>query len=143
MNAAKRRSRRDVVLRFERSAAKRTLGRIFRRSLFASWFDRRDPGEIGRKFFRLECLNVHFHEADEWATEVWFIGVAAVDDYADCRDNSAMLANDVDCLLNPSAARDDVLGDNKLFTLVDPKSAAQGESARFFLDKYVAFAQGA
>ena len=54
-----------------------------------------------------------------------------------------MRADDVDRFLNASAARDHVFGDNEAFALVDLESAPQSESAGFFFDKDVAFAQRA
>ena len=65
---------------------------------------------------------------------------AAIDNHADCRDDAAMGAHDIDCLLHAAAAGDDVFDHNEFLVRQNLKTAAQDEFAFVFLRKNVAFA---
>lgn len=94
---------------------------------------------IGRKRF-----HVHLDQADKGTAKIRSLAAAAVHDYADRANNPAVRANDVDRLLDTSAAGDNVLRDDEALLRRDFESAAQNETAfLFFLGKDVTFAERA
>lgn len=100
----------------------------------------RNVREIGRKFVRFKILYLHLNQTDKWTPEIRFLISAPIDNYADGGNDSAMGADNVDRLLDSSAARHDVLGDDESFALIDLKSVTQSEPAGVFFDKDVPFA---
>jgi len=109
--------------------------------LFAARLDGGDCGEIGREIVRGKVLNIHFDQADERTTEIWFHLSASIDNHADCGNDTAVGANDIDCFLNATSAGDNVFDDDEVFIRRDLKAAAQDKFAILFFDKDVAFAQ--
>ena len=110
-------------------------------ALFATRLDGGDFGKIGREIVRGKVLNIHFDQADERTTEIWFHFSASINNHADRGNGAATGENDIDCFLNAAAAGDDVFDDDEFFIRRDLKAAAQNKFAILFFDKDVAFAQ--
>src|SRR5262245_9888897 len=108
--------------------------------LFAALFNGGNFGEIGRNVVGGECLNVHLDQAHKGTAKVRFGCTASIDNHADSGYNAAVRVHDIDRLLHPPAAGDDVFDDNKSLVGRNLKAAAQNEFAFVFLDKNVAFA---
>jgi hypothetical protein len=63
--------------------------------------------KIGREIVCRKILNTHFYQTDKRAAEIGFCFAAAIDNYIDSGDNTAMGANDIDCFLDaPTAGAD-------------------------------------
>ena len=107
--------------------------------LLTSRFDRGERREISWNVIRIERFDVHFNQADEGTIKVWPIAAAAIHDHADSNHIAAVLADDVDRLLNAASACDHIFRDYEPFTGLDRKSATQDKTARIFLGKDVAF----
>ena len=101
---------------------------------------RRNFREIGRKFVRFKILYLHLNQTYKWTPEIRFLISTTIDNDAGCGNDSAVRANNIDRLLHPAAARDDILCDDKPFALADLESTTQSEPAGFFFDKDVPFA---
>ncbi len=108
--------------------------------LLAAGLNHGHRSEIGWNSIGFECLNVHFYEAHKWAAKIRPIATAAIDEHADGRNDPAVIAHDIDGLLDSSAARHDVLCDDEVLGALDLETAAQHQTARILLDKDVAFA---
>src|SRR5205807_2483501 len=106
----------------------------------ASGFDGGNLREIGRQFIGSEVLHIHFNQAHERRTKIRFGFAAAIDNHTDGADRSAVRADDVDRLLHPAAAGDDVFDHHEFFAVVDLESAPQSQFAIFFFGENVAFA---
>jgi len=107
------------------------------RCLFAAWFNCWDFGEIGWQVVGGKVLDNHFHKTDEGTAEIRFGFAAAIDNHANCGDDTAMFADDVDCFLHASAARHNVFDNDELFTRRNLKTASQDELALVLLNKDV------
>jgi len=68
------------------------------------------------------------------------LAAAAIDDYTNAGNFSTIRTHNINGFLDPSAASDDVLGDDKPLVRPDLKTAPQGEPAGFFLDKGIPIA---
>jgi hypothetical protein len=111
--------------------------------LLAAGFDGRDARKIRGELVGRESFDIHFEEADERAAEVRSLAAAAIHDHADARDLSAMRSDDVDRLLHPAAARDDVFGYDEPLVRRDLKAASQDQAARLFFRENVPFPERA
>src|SRR6266403_1186505 len=107
--------------------------------LLATRFDGGNASQIRWHLIGLEGLQVHFDQADEWATVIGPLATAAIDNNADAGDPSAVGADDVDGFLNAAAARDHVLRDDEPFVRPDLETAPENQAASLFLHKDVAF----
>ena len=108
--------------------------------LFAAGFHSGNLCQIRWEIVRRKSLNIHFDQADERTPEVWFCRSAAIDNYADSRDDTTVGGNDVDCLLHAAVAGDDVFNYDESLVGRDLKTAAQNKLAIFFFNEDVAFA---
>src|SRR5262249_46325569 len=110
--------------------------------LLASGFRSRNAREVRRKIVCWEILNRHLDQAYERTFKIRLRIAAAIDNYADRRDDPAMGTDDIDCFLNTAAARHHILHDDEFFVRRNLKTAAQGKFAFVLFDKDVAFAEG-
>ena len=82
---------------------------------FAPRLHRGHRRQIRWKLVCFEVFNLQLDQTDERTTEIRFVCAAAIDDHADAGNDAAVLMHDVDRLLDASAARDDVFGDDEFF----------------------------
>jgi hypothetical protein len=108
-----------------------------------AWLHCGNTGQILRHLVGLERFHVHFDQADEWATIIWPLTAASIDDYPDAGDLAAALPHNVDRFLNPPATGDDVFRHNNPLVRPDLETAPEDEAARVFFREDVAFSQGA
>jgi len=108
--------------------------------LFAPRLNSRDFRELWRQLISGKRLNGHLDEAHERTTKIGFGFTAPIDNHADRQGDTAMCADDVDCLLHASAARDDIFHNDEFFGRRNVKTAPQDELAFVFFDKDMAFA---
>jgi hypothetical protein len=108
--------------------------------LLAAGFDGGDGDQVRGKIVRGEGLDVHFDQTNEWTTEVRALSATAIDDHADSGDDTAPLADDVDCLLHATAARNDIFRDDEPLVRRNLETAAQDQSAALFLREDMTFA---
>src|SRR5439155_16171053 len=80
---------------------------------FAAGFYCWDFRQIGWQLVRSKSFDVHFDQADEWATEVRFRLAASIDNYAHRIDDTAARTDDIDRFPDATAAGDDILDDDK------------------------------
>ena len=73
----------------------------------ATRFDCGDRSKITWNLIGREGLHVQLHQAHEGTTEIRLLHPTPIDDHADRYNCAAMLADNVDCFLDASAARDD------------------------------------
>lgn len=99
---------------------------------FAAGFHCGDFRQIGWQFVRIKSFDVHFDQADEWATEVRFRLTASIDNYAYRINDTAARTNDLDRFLDAAAARDDILDDDKSFLRRNLETATQDKFAILF-----------
>src|SRR3954452_8660248 len=116
--------------------------RIFMR-LFAARLYRGCSGEISRQLVRIECLHIHFNQADEAAPVIGSLPAASVDDHADTGDFCAVSPNNIDRLLDPAAAGDNIFRHDEPLVRANLETAAQDQPARFFLHKNMPLSKGA
>src|SRR6476646_10482177 len=110
------------------------------RRLLAARLNGGDFSEIGREFVGGERLHIHFDQAHEWTAKVRFGCTASIYNHADCGDDAAMGAHDIDRLLHAAATGHDVFDHNEFLVRQNLKTAAQNELAFVFLYKNMVFA---
>jgi len=112
---------------------------IFDRS-FASRFYGRDFSQISWQFICRKIFHIHFDQTHERTTEIRFGFAAAIDNYADADDISAVRAHNVDRLLNATTASNDVFYHDKFFAVIDLEPATQCQLTVFFFSEAMALA---
>jgi hypothetical protein len=110
--------------------------------LFTARLDRGNFSQIGWKRVRGECFDIHFDKADEGAAKVRTFPATPIYDHPDAGHLSTARPHDVDSLLHAAAAGNDVFRDNEFFAGRDGEAAPQDQTASFFFDEDVSFAQG-
>src|SRR5256885_939969 len=111
-----------VCVRRQRSAFHRNALQSFAAGFYC-W----DFCQIGWQLVRSKSFDIHFDQADEWATEVGFRLTASIDNYAHRIDDTAARTNDIDRFLDAAPAGDDILDDDKSFLRRNLKTATQGK----------------
>lgn len=109
--------------------------------LLASWFYRGNASQIRRNVLRLEGFHIHLNKTDKGAAVIGPPAPAAIDDDSDADDPAAVRAHNVNCFLDPSAARNDILRDDEPFVRPNLKSAPQDEAPGVLFDEDVAFSE--
>lgn len=107
--------------------------RIFispRPSLLAARFNRGNSRQIGGQIICLEVFDVHFDQANKGAAKVSPVPATSIDDHRDTGHNPTVGSHNLDRFLDPSAARDHILGHDEPFV-------------RALFDEYVSLPQGA
>jgi hypothetical protein len=112
-------------------------------ALLASWFYSGNASQIRRNIFRLEGFHIHCDKTDKGAAVIGPPAAAAIDDDSDADDLPAVSAHNVNCFLDPSAPRNDILCDDEPFVRPDLKTASQDEASGIFFDEDVAFSERA
>ena len=97
--------------------------------LLAAWLDGGGRPQILWEIRRIECFDIHLNERNEWAAEIRELAGTTVHNRSGGDDDAAVVAYDLDGLLNASATGDDILGDEEALTGGDLKTSAQDESA--------------
>lgn len=110
--------------------------------LLTARLDGGNCSQILREIGRIESFDVHLNERNERAPEIGKQAGTAVHDRAGGNDDAAVVADDLDGLLNAAATGDDILSDHEALAGGDLKTSAQDESAvAVFFHKDVFFAQ--
>src|SRR5207247_9631285 len=96
---------------------------------FAAGVYRWDFRQIGWQLVRSKSFDVHFDQADEWATEVRFRLAASIDNYAHRIDDTAARTDDIDRFPDATAAGDDIHDDDKCLLSRNLKTPTQRKCA--------------
>jgi hypothetical protein len=98
--------------------------------------------QVSGNVIRCECFHIHLHQGNEGTSKIWKLAAAAIDDRACRYDDSTMVANDLDRLLNPTSARYDILRHDEALSGADFESSPQNESSiSILLNKDVSLAE--
>src|SRR5205823_14024278 len=136
-----RRERSDIDGQVERPSEQERASQTPHKS-FAAGFYCWDFRQIGWQLVRSKSFEMHFDQADEWATEVQFRLATSIDNYAHRIDDTAAGTDDIDRFPDATAAGDDILDDDKSLHRRNLKTATQSKFAILFLYKNMTFAQG-
>jgi hypothetical protein len=110
--------------------------------LFAAWLDGGGRPQILGEIGGIESFDIHLNERNERAPEVRELAGTTVHNRPGGGDDAAVVADDLDGLLNAAATGDDILGDDETLAGGDLKTSAQDESAvAVFFHEDVFFAQ--
>ncbi len=109
--------------------ARASKNNLYCGGLLAARLDGGNCSQILREIGRIESFDVHLNERNERAPEIGKQAGTAVHDRAGGNDDAAVVAYDLDGLLNASATGDDILSDHEALTGGDLKTPAQDESA--------------
>jgi hypothetical protein len=82
------------------------------------------------------------NQGDEGTSKIWKLAATAIDDRACRYDDSTMVANDLDRLLNPTSTSHDILRHDEALSWADFESSPQNESSiSILLNKDVPLAE--
>ena len=90
---------------------------------------------------RLERLHVKLSQTHEFTSKIRRSTTAPVNQAADSYNFSAKISDNINCLLNFSASRNDIFGNDEPLARHDLKSAAQDQLPILFLSENVALAE--
>lgn len=96
---------------------------------------RRDIDKIFRKGVGREGFGSHLNEADKGAAEVRDVSTAPINDRSGSHNNTTVRPDNVDGLLNPAPAGDNVLSNEKTLSRGDLKAAQDKTSIPILLHK--------
>jgi len=111
------------------------------RNLFAARLDGWRAFQIGWDLIGREGFDIHLDKGHEWTSKVGEGASAAIHDRAGGHDDAAVIANDLNGLLDATAPGDDVFGDDEFLAGRDGEAAEDESAIAVFFDEDVAFAE--
>jgi hypothetical protein len=119
------------------------IAAALRQISFASRLHGWNPDQIERQVIWRERLDVHLHQAEEGTAEIRTFAATAIHDHRYRYHLTSALMDDIDRLLNASAARHHILGHHEPFSGSDTKTAAKNQPAGVFFCENMASLQRA
>jgi len=91
--------------------------------------------QIRGQLIRRKRFDIHLHEARKRAAEISVLSAAPVYNYPHRTNYPAVLSDDINCLLHPASAGNDIFGYDEFLAFGNRKTATKNQAAGFLLNE--------